>query len=278
MPVRRWSLLVVAVACAACPPPRVDFGPDGEAKSPEDLLRRVAVAELQVVGVKGEAKLTVDAPQGKGSAAAFIAALHPASLHFEQLDFFGRPQGVLTTDGERFGLFDAQAGQFFRGPATPPNLGRFLPVVLPPAELAGLLMGRVPRLPGATATLGFDDQKQVYRLTLSRGSATQRLEVDPRSARVVRSTVEGVSAYGVEYGDLSALGPVTFPRRLVLSVPQASTTVELAWKELALNDSADLTLYDLSPPEGVPVVEVDARGQPVSAAPDAGVSAESATP
>jgi hypothetical protein len=260
--VRLAALIPVLLLMTACPRPPLDFGKDGEAKSPEELLKRVALTETTVVGVKGEGKLTVDSPQGKGSVTLFTGVLHPAFLHLEQLDFFGRPQGVLTTDGQEFGLYDAQAGKYFRGPATPINLGRFLPVVLPPAELAGLLLGRVPRIPAQTMELSVDAKAGVYVLVLHQGAATQTLHIAPPSHRVVKSTVTGLSAYDVELGDVTAFGGVWFPRHLTLTVPQARTRVELAWKELTLNDSADLTLYERSPPDNVPVVEVDGEGRP----------------
>jgi hypothetical protein len=31
---------------------------------------------------------------------------------------------------------------------------------------------------------------------------------------------------------------------------------------VAINEAPDMTLYDFEPPEGVPVVEVDANGDP----------------
>jgi hypothetical protein len=171
---------------------------------------------------------------------------------------------VLVTDGTTFGLFDSQAGKFFKGPASPANLGRFLPVVLPPQELAAILLGRVPRIATTATRMGLDEKKGVYTLELTRGAVTQHLEVDPKSARVVHSTVEGMTAYELGFGDLETVGPITFPKELVLKVPAANTSLELKWKEVALNDSADMTLYDQAPPENVPVVELDARGAEVA--------------
>lgn len=263
------ALVPLALLLSACPVHRLDFGRDGEAKSAAELLKRVALAETTLIALKGDAKLGVDSPQGKGSVTLFVAVQHPAYLHIEQLDFFGRPQGVLVTDGERFGLYDSQAGQYYRGPASAPNLARFLPVVLPPRELAGLLLGRVARLPAEDGQLSVDDKKGVYVLTLSRSGVTQRLEVQPPSHRVVKSTVTGIKAYDLELGDIQDYGAVTLPKRIVLDAPAAKTKVELVYKDVALNEPPDMTLFDLEPPEDVPVVEVDAQGRPVQASPPA---------
>lgn len=263
---RALALLPLAVGLlAGCPRPHLDFGKDGEAKSAEELLKRVAQAEAQVVALKGDGKLYVDSPQGKGSVGLFVAVAHPAFIHIEQLDFFNRPQGVLVTDGQDFGLYDAKEGKYFRGPASPANLGRFLPVVLPPAELTALMLGRAPRLPPESSELSVDEKLGVYVLTLKRGAVTQTLHVQPPSHRVVKSTVQGITAYDVEFGDIADYGAVTLPRKIQLVAPSAKTTVELTWKDVTVNEPPDLTLFDLSPPEDVPVVDVDAQGNPRAA-------------
>ncbi len=245
----------------ACPPPRVNFGVDGEAKSAEDLLQRITAAENQVISLKGDGKLGVDAPQGKGSVTLFVAALHPQTLHFEQLDFFGRPQGVLTTDGTQFGLYDGTSGKYFRGPASAANLGRFLPLVIPPRELVSLMLGRAPRIPHESAALTFDAAANVYRLTLARGAVTQRLTVAPGSHRVLTSHVEGLKTYDVEFADIETVSNVPMPKKIIVNAEAAKTRLELSWKDIALNEAPDLTLFDMTPTEGVPVVDVDADGR-----------------
>ncbi len=255
-------LTLCALALSACPKAPLSFGKDGEAHTAEELLKRVDLAESQVIGLKGDARLAVDSPQGKGSVSLFLGVFHPAYIHLEQLDFFGKPQGVLTTDGELFGLYDAQSGQYFHGPATAPNLGRFLPLVLPPRELAMLLLGRVPRMPFDSATLELDRDARVYVLTLHQGPAIQTLHVDPVSSRVVKSHVVGVAAYDVECADLETVSGVVYPKRVVLDAADAHTRIELHTKDIALNETPDMTLFDLAAPEGVPVVEVDERGAP----------------
>ncbi len=257
-------MLLIAVLLSACPPKRVSFGAQGEAKSVDELLARITAAENTVISLKGDGKLGVDSPQGKGSVAIFAAALHPQTIHFEQLDFFGRPQGVLTTDGETFGLYDGASSTFFRGPASAQNLGRFLPLVIPPRELVSLLLGRAPRIPHEKAELTFDTDKNVYRLTLHRGVGVQVLEVAPDSNRVLSSRIQNINAYDVEFADLELLAGVTVPKKITLNSTTAKTRLELSWKEIAVNEAPDLTMFDMTPPENVPVVEVDAEGKTVT--------------
>jgi dihydroorotase-like cyclic amidohydrolase len=79
---------------------------------------------------------------------------------------------------------------------------------------------------------------------------------------VVKSTVTGLAAYDVEFSDIADYGALTLPKHAKLTAASAQTIVELTWKDLAVNEPPDLTLFDLAPPEDIPVVEVDAQGVP----------------
>lgn len=262
MTAHRLLLGLIALTLTACPPRRVDFGRDGEPRSAEELLKRIDHSEAQITGLKGDARLGVDSPQGKGSVTLFVAVAQPTLVHLEQLDFFGRPQGIFVTDGERFGLYQAQEGAYYRGPATAQNLGRFLPVVMPPSELAAVLLGRAPRIRHESAAMKFEPSLGRYVLTLQRGAVTQTLQVQPPSYRVVKSDLEGLDAYALEFADVVDEGGVTLPRTVFLRAAKQKTALELSLKSVTINEEPDLTLFDLQAPEDIPVVEVDAAGEP----------------
>lgn len=276
VPVSARSKLLPSAAAlavlAACPPrvPAIDYGPLGRATTPVELLERVAQAEKQVLGLQGDSTLTINSPQGNGSTGLFLAVQLPALLHIEQLNFFNQPESVLVSDGQRFGLYDAREAKYYVGPATPENIGRFVPIVLPPEELASLLLGQAPKLKFERAALAVDEALGVYVLTLERGAIVQTLHVDPKTARVLRSAVKGIDTYDLEFSDVKAFGAATLPMRAQLTAAKASTRVELKYRTIKVNEPPDLTLFDLSAPDGITVVEVDERGVPRQAAPDAG--------
>jgi outer membrane lipoprotein-sorting protein len=60
---------------------------------------------------------------------------------------------------------------------------------------------------------------------------------------------------------------VVFPREVRLIAEVAETELRLRYSDVTLNAPPDLTLFELAPPEGARVVEVDARGREVSPAP-----------
>ena len=85
---------------AGCPP-RVDVRsvppPDATA-----LLAEVDATDARVAALQSQAKAHVDARGKKGNVQMFVAAAAPASVHLEVLDFFGKPSGILISDGRRF--------------------------------------------------------------------------------------------------------------------------------------------------------------------------------
>jgi outer membrane lipoprotein-sorting protein len=63
---------------------------------------------------------------------------------------------------------------------------------------------------------------------------------------------------------------VVFPKEVKLIADVAETELRLRYSDVTLNAPPDLTLFELTPPEGARVVEVDARGreiQPMPASP-----------
>jgi hypothetical protein len=254
--------IFLLVLCLGCPK-RIAFGPEGELTDPAAVLQRVQQAEARIQAAQGEARLGVDSPQQRGSVGLFVAARRPALLHLEPLDFFGRPLGVLASDGDTFGLYSAEENRVYRGPASPENVSRFLPVVLPAPELVAVMLGEAPRLQPESLALAVDSERRAYRLTLRRGEVVQTLWVHPTLFRVVRSEVRGTAAYDLAFDDFLERDGLVFPRKVVLASQAGQARLELSYKDVTLNGEADPELFQLVAPEGVPVVEVDARGEPL---------------
>ena len=146
----KWLLGLFLLACVSGCKKRIDFGPRGEVTDARALLVLVRQAADRVGSVQGDAKLTVHSPQGNGTLGLYVAAQRPDAIHLESLDFFGKPLAVLVSKGGRFGLYQAQENRYYVGPASPENVSRLLPIVLPPKELVSLLLGQAPLLPFST--------------------------------------------------------------------------------------------------------------------------------
>jgi hypothetical protein len=146
-------------------------------------------------------------------------------------------------------------------------VSRFLPVVLPSEELVAVMLGQVPFIPPERKTLALDRDEGVYVLKLFRGPVTQTLQIHTRYLRVVRSEVRGVPGYDLSFADFKEQGPVVFPKEVKLVAAAAQTELRVRYSDVALNGPPDLTLFELAPPEGARVVQVDDRGREVSPEP-----------
>ncbi len=260
---RLLPVLALPLFLLGCPPKRIEYGPTGPIDDPQALLKLVDASEARVISLEGESKVRVDTPQGKGSFSMFVALSRPGLIHFEPLDFFGRPVAVLVVNGDSFGLYQSQENRYYTGPASPANVSRFLPVVLPAEELTRIMLGVAPRIPHEQVELRVDDKECLcYVLTLRRGNVTQTLEIDPRLYRVKKSELRGIAAYDLEFDDFFERGEVSFPRKVRLIAEGSKVDLQVNYKDLNLNASPDLTMFDLTPPEDVPVVEVDVSGRP----------------
>jgi Domain of unknown function (DUF4292) len=262
---RALAAIFLSLVCAGCPKrvPPAEFGPEGPLTSAREVLARVDAVQTAVEALTSDGKLTVDSPQGRGTLGVFVAVARPACLRIELYDFFNRPQGLLVVNGERFGAYSAQEGKFFTGPASPGNVSRFLPLELPVHELLPVLLGQAPRLPDESPELAIQRDPPAYLLRLRAGEAMQQLLVHPELFRVQRSEVRGVTAYDLAFDDFLERDDLSFPRDIVLASQAAKARLQLRYSDPTLNPPPDPERFTLQPPEGVPVVEVDARGEPV---------------
>lgn len=263
---RLAAAIFLAAVCSGCPH-RIEFGPEGLIEDPEKLFTLVSQAQANLITIQGDAKLHVSSPQGSGTLSMFLAISRPGLLHMETFDFFNRPVAALVSDGQRFGLYQTEGNTFYQGPASPENVSRFLPVVLPSEELVAVMLGQVPFIPSERKTLELDRGEGVYVLKLFRGPVTQTLQVHPKYYRVVRSEVRGVPGYDLAFDNFKQEGPALFPKEVKLIAQGASTELRLRYSDVTLNASPDLTLYELTPPEGARVVAVDGQGREVSSPP-----------
>lgn len=263
---RTAILATLSLALWGCPK-HLSFGKDGEVRSPEELLKRVKGSESLVQGLRGDAKLKVETDRGSTTLTLFVSVDDQARLRLDALDFFGRPQGSLVCSGGRFGLWAAEEARYYRGPASAQNIARFFPVPWPPEELAGLLLGRVPRLSGGEAAMRVDPDQGAYVVALSRGGEHQTLRIDTVSERVVESRSVGRGSHVIAFESYQEAQGVAFPGRLSIQLEEAGkkTRLVLTYKDVVVNPPADLLLYELAPPANVPVVEVDERGFPSDA-------------
>ncbi len=239
------SLLAAVAACHRVPP--ADLSRD-----PTALLEQVQAAQARARRVRGSARVHISSPQLSGTITEFIAAEKPDRLRLETVDFFGNPAAVLVSAGGRFEFLDTRANVLYRGEASPENVSRLLPVVLPVEELVTILCGSAPILPGKPLEVAVDGG--LVLLTIGRGDLGQRVAVGEHASiewsrirrieRTPTGTREVAPAYDLSFGLFRERGGVRFPTEFELDAPAGHARVELAWqRDLEVNGPIDPALF-----------------------------------
>lgn len=257
---------LVAVVTAGCPRPPFAPGPGGVITDPQVVLNAIEDRNAALRSAQGEARANVDTPKGGGGVDLYVLVEEPDRFRLEAIDFFGRPLGVLATDGVAFTYLDMQAGRFVEGPATPENVSRLLPVVVPADELASILLGEVPLLEHTAsnggAALTVDHDARAYRLELGPPDhRLQRVWLTPPALRPVAFEVadrpqsraafapgahRNFPGYRVEFSDFE--GPLDRPRTIRLATLDRQFRVELKWRDRELDPAIDPALFTVQPP------------------------------
>lgn len=272
----------LSLACAQKPPPS-QF-PDAEA-----ALGRMRATYACSRGIQGDAKIDYFGEEGRARGNVLYLAMLPEQLRFDVFSPFGITLSTLTSDGERFGLFDLKNKRFLQGPANACNVSQFTRVPVPPFALVQLLRGEAPVLvhqPGA-ARLDWDGGEYVIDIS-SQHQASQQIRLTPRPAdwdlpwqqqrvrvHAVRVEQQGIPLYQAELEDhhpvqtakprvdpdglspsIPPSGPscqAEVPGRLRIEVPGSEQDVIFVNRELAHNPPLGADAFRQAIPDGVSV-------------------------
>lgn len=255
---RAALLVLVSVLVAGCParPPPLDFGARGRITDPDEVLAALQARHSSLHSVTGEAKASIDTPEGGGALDQFVIAERPGNVRLESLSFFGSPVAVLTTDGVQFQLHEVDANRFHVGDATARNISRLLPVAVSPEDLVSLLLG-VPPLPddARARSLSVNEQRRAYVLTLAFDGALHEYGFDPLTLRPMWARLSAGpnrSAYLVEFGDYR--GDHDLPRRVRLVGPGGKRRIELVWRNREINAPVDSSVFTQPVPRNAEVI------------------------
>jgi hypothetical protein len=97
-------------------------------------------------GVGADAKLDYFGDEGRARGNVLYKVALLERLRFDVYSPFGVMLSTLTSDGQKFALYDLRQKEFLHGPALPCNVARFTRVPVPPFALVQLLRGEAPVL------------------------------------------------------------------------------------------------------------------------------------
>ena len=245
------ALILGALLLLGCRTPVPSLGALGpEDPRPAALLESLSAREIDLLGVRGTARVSLEGQRGSGFAKQLVLLERPASLRVEVLGLLNQRVAVLATDGETYDLYRAQNGAFESGAVRPSVLLEVAGLPLIPEEAVALLLGG-PRT-------GADGWRVGGAALLPDGGV--RIHLDEPAESVRRSFEfdgEGelrhyqVHAPGgellldVRYADRRAIAERSFAHRVDLDFPAMGARAQVEFKEIELNPELPEELFRL---------------------------------
>lgn len=250
-----WALLGSLLACSGGVPRPENFSDD-----PAPLLASIEARERTVRSLTGLLNLEVWRKGERVRLRQLVAVRSPDQVRLDALSPFEQPLSTLVSDGQTLSIYDLQEHRFLRGPSSPENLARLLPVPLEPEALTALLRGNVPVLAAPKRrTLTWDRENGWYQLDLERDDLSQRIHFEPQKLRVtaLRFARAGETLLSARLGDYQGEGAEAIPRRLRLEAPAQAVRVEVEVKDYTLNPELPDEVFWLDPPRGIEIEVLD---------------------
>jgi len=247
-----WAALLAAACHPRTPPPDLSM-------DPAQLAAQVRAAQAPLRRVQGELRLRLEEPK-TATLRLFAAAELPDRVHLEALDFFGNPAAVLVTSGGRFSLYDSREKVLYRGPATPANLSRLVPLPLEAGALAAILLGTAVLPEGPPASVAPDGARLRLRYVVEDATLDYWIGEHARVEKMTRAVAGGAGpgSYTVEFSSVRPRDEGWFPDSVALRSAPAKVRLAFDWTQASLNGDPEPKLFEPPAPRGAKVVEVGA--------------------
>lgn len=203
------------------------------------------------------AQIDLATGQGNYPLRAAVVVQSPSWLRLEILPLIGTPDLYLTASPDRLSVFIPSRREFYSGKPTVENLSRFLPWPVSLEEMVAILSGNcfsptkgyVSCLYPETENSVPDRQKPLTAGTRAAQPAGGFLK------ELVRYDEGRNEIYRVSFDDYRS--DIARPGRIVLGFIDGSIRLNLRYTDMKLEAPADMSVFELSAPAGLTIIELD---------------------
>ena len=260
----RGAIVVAALVplVAGCPKPAVRPYPPPSA---DELMAALRGRAEHLKTLRATAKIDYMANGGdRAKVKVNMLLARGGKLRFEADSPLGGALATLTSDGQQFSLLDVRANRFLQGPAKACNVARLLRIVMPPDDIATILMGGAP-LGGTVKGVSWDPNnggREVLTLAQPDGGDVV-IQLDGKEKRWDVMRVERHGADGkllwrtTNDGWKDRDGGVRLPDTEDIEEPPHGADAEIKLRSVEPNIELGDELFRLQPPQGIPVEPAD---------------------
>ena len=231
-------LLVSLTSCARLPTAPRAVHP--QVSSAADLLQKLQDQAAACNSLKARGTVAVMSPQKNYSGSALLTAAKPARLRVDILNFWGQSLHSFLTAGQEMKLLVYGDSKLYRGPATPSNLRRFLPVVISQEDFVAALSGHIAYQNYDNPILQQNSEPTVHRLELTNRAGQEKviLTIDAPTLYVISAqwfSNAGEEMLRAEFGNFLSSGGFSGPSDILLASGDRENSVRLRYRDLTYN-------------------------------------------
>jgi outer membrane lipoprotein-sorting protein len=257
------TLLTALASCVPGPGPTTYPTPKVTAG---ELLAELDASARRLESASGTVTLTARTPDGPLPATEHdLAFARPDSVYVESIGPMGEIAVVTRVAGGRMAVHYVADGVWAAGAATPGNVERLVGVPLDVGLLIKALLAETLVEPtGFAGTVRYvrpENEGDPTRIALRREDGTRALliTVDPAGPALLGQVLYGPDdepVLSVSYSDYAETGGLLRPYRITVE-DFSGSSVEVRFSSQEVNPALPEGLFDLTPPAGVRVVELD---------------------
>ena len=255
MNTRAVAYALTAALCLTGCPDRRHTRPDPPLTSAGPALSALAARNAAINTLSGLLALEIWRNGDRVRLRQLVIVQRPDRIRLDTLSPFDQPLQMMASDGETLAVYSLEEKRFFRGPATPRNLARLLPIELEGPELIAFFQGRTPLIVHTESSIAWDDDRGAWQVDLTGAGRRQQLHFEPAHLRVTESQVwrTGALEYKARFCDYSGHDDTAVPRRIRIEVPSKDLSIDIEVREFTVGEPVDPEAFGIDPPRGIRV-------------------------
>jgi Domain of unknown function (DUF4292) len=225
---------------------------------PEKYLAANSGAFTQDKTLSAIAQIDLVTKQGYQPVRAALVIKKPSYLRLELLPVIGTPDFFLAATPVQMSIFIPSRGEFYRGKPTGANLAQFLSWDFNIEDIVTILSGTYPSLPEKDVSSQSYREGNFLRIEMkakSGSSQTIWIGKKNRLSKYIRNDEFGKEIYQVEYEDYEQESFIA--GKITIKMAGSVNSISVKYSDLKIETVSDLSIFELSVPEGMKIIFLD---------------------
>lgn len=239
-------LIIPAILNAGCAKKAVIF----HYPSTQNILSAISNAVSKTDTLSAAARINLVTPQGYFPLRAALVIKKPSYLRLEFLPPLGPPDFFLAATPQEMKVLLPGKGEFYQGTPDSRNLARFLPWVVNIEDIVAIFTCTYPPLTGDITYQPHPGKNNLRVEMKVEAKVVQTLWIEPdgRLSRLERLDENGKLLYTALFSDYKDGSPIA--GKINVGLADGTTSLDLKYSDLKIEKANDLSIFDLSVPEG----------------------------